>query len=88
MRGVSEDADFRSTMTLLRQRAALAYRRSQHDRLWQDGYYDRVLRESDDVFALVRYIRDNPVEAGLKEKRTKPPSVWWTTRVDTRSAPL
>ena len=33
--------------------------------LWQAGYYDRVLRGSDDVKAFVLYIMANPVRAGL-----------------------
>jgi hypothetical protein len=34
-------------------------------RLWQDGYYDRVLRPDDDPKKIARYIIDNPVRAGL-----------------------
>jgi REP element-mobilizing transposase RayT len=44
LEGRCERSDFRSTMTLVRKRTAMAYRRAAADRLWQDGYYERVLR--------------------------------------------
>jgi hypothetical protein len=31
--------------------------------LWQEGYFDRVLREEDDVFDVARYVLKNPVRA-------------------------
>ena len=34
-------------------------------RVWQTGYFERVLRESDDTRTLVAYILDNPVRKGL-----------------------
>ena len=79
MRGTSRDSNFKSTMTLLRQRTAVAYRRVRGDQLWQDGYFERVLRQTDNVFEVIRYIRENPANAGLAEERTKYPYVWWTT---------
>ena len=81
IRGTSGDSDFRSTMALLRKRTALAYRRSRQDQLWQDGYFERVLRPSDDVFEIIRYIRENPVEANLSDERTRYPYVWSTAAV-------
>ncbi len=33
--------------------------------LWQEGYYDRVLRAEDDARVVARYIIENPVRAGL-----------------------
>ena len=41
--------------------------------VWQTGYFERVLRESDDTRALVAYILDNPVRKGLvKDARDYP----------------
>jgi hypothetical protein len=34
-------------------------------RLWQEGYYDRVLRSSDATLEIARYIVANPVRARL-----------------------
>lgn len=76
--GVSDDSDFKSMFKLLRQRTAIAYRRQGGDRLWQDGYFDRTLRATDDVCRVIRYIRDNPARAGLPAIRMELPYLWWT----------
>ena len=34
-------------------------------RLWQRGYYERVLRDEDHTRDVIRYILQNPVRAGL-----------------------
>ena len=88
--GKSEDAHFVSMMTLLRQRTAITYSRLAHRRLWQDGYFERVLRPTDNVFAVIEYIRNNPSNAGLPTERSQYPYVFWNTDsdTDTRSARL
>lgn len=43
--GISRDVVFKPTMTLLRQRSAVAFRRAFGEPLWQDGYFERVLRD-------------------------------------------
>jgi REP element-mobilizing transposase RayT len=63
--GEMPNAEFRPFMKVLRQRTAVAYRRLRNDRLWQPGYYDRVLRPTDNWIDVEYYIRDNPVAAGL-----------------------
>ena len=52
---------------MAKQRSGGAYARSRHTRLWQEGYYERVLREDDDARELARYIINNPVRADLVE---------------------
>ena len=39
--------------------------RQRHRRVWQEGYYDRILRDDDATEGVVRYILENPVRAGL-----------------------
>ena len=34
-------------------------------RLWQHGFYDRILRQEEDIKQIARYILDNPVRKGL-----------------------
>jgi putative transposase len=41
------------------------HRRHHRTRLWQEGYYDRILRDNDPTEGVVRYILENPVRAGL-----------------------
>jgi hypothetical protein len=50
---------------MVKQRSAGDCAQTHHQRLWQEGYFERVLRESDDGKALARYIIHNPVRAGL-----------------------
>ena len=37
------------------------------DGLWQQSFFDHVVRGDEDVLPIARYIIDNPVEAGLME---------------------
>ena len=63
--GLGQGSDFRRFAKMAKQRSGALYARSRHARLWQEGYYERVLREEDDARALARYIVNNPVRAGL-----------------------
>ncbi|TSA49100.1 transposase [archaeon] len=36
-------------------------------RLWQHGFYDRILRQEEDIKQVARYILDNPVRKGLSD---------------------
>ena len=45
--GQTTDAKFRPFMRFLRRRTAIEYRRLTLLKLWQDGYYERVLRKDD-----------------------------------------
>ncbi|MCS4251365.1 REP-associated tyrosine transposase [Pseudomonas sp. BIGb0164] len=51
----------RSTLTINR-------RRHSKERVWQPGYYDRAVREEDDIRTMARYIVANPLRAGLAER--------------------
>ena len=43
--------------------------------LWQRSYWDHVIRTAEGLDAVVRYVLDNPVRAGLAER----PGDWpWT----------
>jgi putative transposase len=39
--------------------------RRHHTRLWQEGFHDRILRDTDPTEGVIRYILENPVRAGL-----------------------
>ena len=67
LHGCTDDADFTGMMTLLRQRTAIAFSRLAGERLWQDGYFERVLRKDEDTLSVANYILQNPVRAGLAE---------------------
>lgn len=80
--GETDAAAFVPFMTLARQRMALTYRRAARRHLWQDGYYERVLRRDEDSVAVVRYMLDNPVRAGLAQVRSEYPFSWSTYGFD------
>ena len=65
--GYLESADVSLFARAFRQRSGYMFRRRWRQRLWQEGYYDRVLRGSDDTLEVARYIIANPVRAGLCE---------------------
>ena len=49
----------------MKESSGRAYPRRMKCPLWQEGYYDRVLRQEEDVRHVARYIIENPVRAGL-----------------------
>ena len=63
--GRSEHADIAKFVARFRQSSGYGYRQQCGARLWQDGYYDHVLRDEDDTLEVARYIVANPVRAGL-----------------------
>ena len=73
--GLGEDSDFKRFTKMAKQRSGGLYARTHHQRLWQEGYYERVLRDEDDTRALARYILSNPVRAGLVESPDEYPFI-------------
>ena len=65
--GLSIESDLRRFAKMAKQRSGGLYARTHDRKLWQAGYYERVLREEDDVRALARYIVDNPIRGRLAE---------------------
>jgi REP element-mobilizing transposase RayT len=63
--GTTNDTDFKAFMKLARMRAAVAVARGYRYRLWQDGYFEHVLRDEETTPAVVAYIIANPLRAGL-----------------------
>ena len=62
---LADEADFRKFCKLAKQRSGSVHSRVRGGRLWQEGYHERVLRESDDSMCVARYLLNNPVRAGL-----------------------
>jgi putative transposase len=69
--GRAESADIRKFTTRFRQLSGLAARQMLGARLWQEGFFDRVLRDEDSTFDVVSYILANPVRAGLCRDATE-----------------
>ncbi len=63
--GCCNQADIATFVARWRQASGYTYRQCAGARLWQDGYYDHVLRAEEATLEVARYIAANPVKAGL-----------------------
>jgi len=63
--GTHETSDLRRFARFAKQRTAFAFRRLRGGRLWQRGYYERVLRSDEATPDVIRYILANPIRAAL-----------------------
>ena len=63
--GLADTSDLREFAKLAKQRSGAQYGIQIGGRLWQEGYYDHVLRDDEDARQVARYILENPVRAGL-----------------------
>jgi putative transposase len=63
--GTTRQSDLRRFVKGTKQSSGQVYSRLYRDRLWDEGYHDRVLRKDTDVREIARYIVWNPVRAGL-----------------------
>jgi len=71
--GEKAEADMRRFTRLLKQKAGYWFKGIYHDKLWQSGYYERVLRDDEATLVVTRYILENPVRKGLVEHFTDYP---------------
>ena len=63
--GLTPEAELTSFVKSAKESSGRACFRRTGGPLWQEGYYERILREDDDARAIARYIIDNPRRAGL-----------------------
>jgi putative transposase len=64
--GLSASSDLKRFAKMAKQRSGGVHRRCCGQRLWQEGYFERVLRDGDDPAAIARYIIENPIDAGIQ----------------------
>ena len=64
-------SDLRRFVKTAKERSGRAYRKRCDERLWQEGYFDRVLRDDADARRYAAYIVNNPVRAGLVTSPTE-----------------
>src|SRR5439155_10713803 len=62
---MASTCDFRKFANMFKQRSAFAHKSAAGDKLWQDGYFDRVLRREETTLDVIAYILDNPIRASL-----------------------
>jgi putative transposase len=67
LEGTADDADLREAVRVWKQVVGYAWKSRTNTYLWQVGFHDHVLRERDHTCAVVGYLLNNPVRAGLVE---------------------
>lgn len=65
--GTRDDSDTERFARRFRQITSFSFKRERGIRLWQEGYFDRTLRDDDCTLDVVAYIVNNPLRAGLCE---------------------
>jgi putative transposase len=73
--GRTATADVRRFAAVAKQRAAFAFSRAIGGTLWQEGYFDRVVRSAEEAAEKLRYMLANPVRAGLVDRIDEYPHV-------------
>jgi putative transposase len=63
--GTTPTSDLQQFVVSFKQKTGFEFAANRNTRLWQDGYYDRILRSDEATLTVVRYILENPVRAGL-----------------------
>ena len=61
----SERSDLEAFVKRFKQVTGFGYRQAAKQPLWQPGYHERVLRDDEATEAVIRYILENPIRAGL-----------------------
>ena len=74
--GKSARAVFQAFMKRFKQTTGFAYKRQTHQRLWQVGYHERILRDGELSENVARYIIENPIRAGLTTAPGEYPYAW------------
>ena len=71
VKGEKESSDLRRFVKASKERSGRTYRKRLGVRLWQEGYFERVLRNPADARECAEYIVNNPVRAGLVANLTE-----------------
>ena len=71
----SERSDLRRMVSSWKQGTGFAWSRIHSQRLWQHGYWERVLRDGENTLSTARYVIENPVRAGLVREPSDYPLV-------------
>jgi|SRR5688572_15853445 putative transposase len=64
-KGIRDDSDLRGFVKSAKQSSGQLYAHRRKEPLWQESYYDHVVRPEESLLHVARYIIENPVRAGL-----------------------
>ena len=63
--GKDENSDFKKFISLFKQKTNYHFKKINGRALWQENYYEHVLRKEEDTIEVVKYILNNPVRKGI-----------------------
>ena len=63
----TDQAPLCTLVKLWKQATGFRWHAAHGGRLWQEGYFERILRDHEPELSVARYIVENPVRAGLAE---------------------
>jgi putative transposase len=66
--GTDERADFQRFMANWKQRTGYGFKQKTRQMLWQESYFDHVLRDDEQTTAVLKYVLENPVRKGMVER--------------------
>ena len=68
VQGQNDLSDLIKFVRRFKQMIGYHYKRTTGESLWQQSFFDRVLRGDDDLRIVAEYVFTNPVKAGLVEE--------------------
>jgi REP element-mobilizing transposase RayT len=80
--GEHDGSDLNMFIKLAKQHSGYEFKKKYRKHLWQDGYYEHVLRDAEKTEEVIEYIVSNPVRSKLAENPQDYP--YWGSTVHTR----
>jgi putative transposase len=74
--GIQQHSSLPAFVARLKQATGYQFQEANGRRLWQVGYFDRILREDESPETVARYIVANPIRAGLAHNAGEYPFAW------------
>ena len=68
--GQKEDSNLKKFIPMLKQKTSYIYMKKTGGKLWQENYYEHVLRKDEDTRSVAKYILENPVRKKLTDNFT------------------
>jgi putative transposase len=73
MVGIQDDSPLCGLVKDWKQAAGFEWSKRGHGKLWQKGFWERVLRDDEDILSIARYVIENPVRAKLVKEPAQYP---------------
>jgi len=65
LEGQKEDANLKKFISMFKQKTSYVYKKKTGKKLWQENYYEHILRKDEAIKDVARYILGNPIRRGL-----------------------